>query len=104
LGGGADFEDLFPERSPEGYAESASIQPLFSPGRYLTVLYKIARQLHNPENKLHIDNRRPDLQSLILSEDNMNTEVSSLDILLDVLQPNVSSTLESLKDTYYPMT
>ncbi|PES54778.1 toxin [Bacillus thuringiensis] len=104
LGGGADFEDLFPERSPEGYAESASIQSLFSPGRYLTVLYKIARQLHNPENKLHIDNRRPDLQSLILSQDNMNTEVSSLDILLDVLQPNVSSTLESLKDTYYPMT
>ncbi|PGV18155.1 toxin [Bacillus cereus] len=104
LGGGADFEDLFPERSPEGYAESTSIQSLFSPGRYLTVLYKIAQQLHNPENKLHIDNRRPDLKSLILSEDNMNTEVSSLDILLDVLQPDGFSTLESLKDTYYPMT
>ncbi|WP_346763291.1 DUF7594 domain-containing protein [Bacillus thuringiensis] len=104
LGGGTNFEDLFPERSPEGYAESTSIQSLFSPGRYLTVLYKIAQQLHNPENKLHIDNRRPDLKSLILSEDNMNTEVSSLDILLDVLQPDGSSTLESLKDTYYPMT
>lgn len=104
LGEGTDFEDLFPERSLEGYAESASIQSLFSPGRYLTVLYKIARQLHNPGNKLHIDNRRPDLQSLILSEDNMNTEVSSLDILLGVLQPDSSSTLESLKDTYYPMT
>ncbi|MGY1423597.1 CBM96 family carbohydrate-binding protein [Bacillus cereus] len=103
LGGGADFEELFPERSSEGYAESASIQSLFSPGRYLTVLYKIARQLHNPEDELHIDNRRPDLQSLILSEDNMNTEVSSLDILLGVLQPDGSSTLESLKDTYYPM-
>lgn len=104
LGGGANFEDLFPERSPEGYAESSSIQSLFSPGRYLTVLYKIARQLHNSEDKLHIDNRRPDLQALILSEDNMNTEVSSLDILLDVLQPDRSSTLTSLKDTYYPMT
>ncbi|MEB9897453.1 Tc toxin subunit A, partial [Bacillus cereus] len=87
LGGGADFGDLFPERSPEGYAEASSIQSLFSPGRYLTVLYKIARQLHSPGDKLHIDNRRPDLKSLILSNDNMNRELSSLDILLDVLQP-----------------
>lgn len=104
LGGGANFEDLFPERSPEGYAGSTSIQSLFSPGRYLTVLYKIARQLHDSKDKMHIDNRRPDLQSLILSEDNMNKEVSSLDILLDVLQPDDSSTMKSLKDTYYPMT
>ncbi|WP_249725683.1 Tc toxin subunit A, partial [Paenibacillus dendritiformis] len=104
LGGGADFGDLFPERSPEGYAEASSIQSLFSPGRYLTVLYKIARQLHSPDDKLHIDNRRPDLKSLILSNDNMNREVSSLDILLDVLQPEGSDTLTSLKDTYYPMT
>ncbi|WP_255294554.1 Tc toxin subunit A [Bacillus cereus] len=104
LGGGANFEDLFPERSPEGYAQSASIQSLFSPGRYLTVLYKIARQLHESTDKLQIDNRRPDLKSLILSEDSMNKEVSSLDILLNVLQPNGTSTLQSLKDTYYPMT
>ncbi|HFU7090074.1 TPA: Tc toxin subunit A [Bacillus cereus] len=104
LGSRIDFEDLFPERSPDGYSESSSIQSLFSPGRYLTVLYKIARQLHNPEDKLHIDNRRPDLQNLILSEDNMNKEVSSLDILLSVLQPDGSHTLKSLKDTYYPMT
>ncbi|WP_213431109.1 Tc toxin subunit A, partial [Paenibacillus dendritiformis] len=104
LGGGADFGDLFPERSPEGYAEASSIQSLFSPGRYLTVLYKIARQLHSPGDKLHIDNRRPDLKSLILSNDNMNRELSSLDILLDVLQPEGSDTLTSLKDTYYPMT
>ncbi|HDR6818155.1 toxin [Bacillus thuringiensis] len=103
LGGGANFEDLFPERSLEGYAESSSIQSLFSPGRYLTVLYKIARQLHSTEDKLHIDNRRPDLQSLVLSEDNMNKEVSSLDILLDVLQPEDFNTLKTLKDTYYPM-
>ncbi|EJW20249.1 Tc toxin subunit A [Paenibacillus alvei] len=103
LGGGADFGDLFPERSPEGYAEASSIQSLFSPGRYLTVLYKIARDLHDPKDKLHIDNRRPDLKSLILNNDNMNREVSSLDILLDVLQPEGSGTLASLKDTYYPM-
>ncbi|WCF10744.1 DNRLRE domain-containing protein [Paenibacillus thiaminolyticus] len=103
LGGGSDFGDLFPERSPEGYAEASSIQSLFSPGRYLTMLYKIARDLHDPKDKLHIDNRRPDLKSLILNTDNMNREVSSLDILLDVLQPEGSGTLASLKDTYYPM-
>nr|WP_259391839.1 Tc toxin subunit A [Paenibacillus thiaminolyticus] len=104
LGGGADWGDLFPESSPEGYAEASSIQSLFSPGRYLTMLYKIARELHDSNDKLHIDNRRPDLKSLILNTDNMNREVSSLDILLDVLQPDGSGTLTSLKDKYYPMT
>ncbi|WP_324656823.1 Tc toxin subunit A [Bacillus cereus] len=104
LGGGSDFEDLFPERSLEGYAEAASIQSLFSPGRYVTVLYKIARQLHPVDNKLHIDNRRPDLQSLLLTTDNMNKEISSLDMLLHVLQSGDADKLTDLKDTYYPMT
>ncbi|GEM_PF-5611182 len=104
LGGGSNFEDLFPERSLEGYAEAASIQSLFSPGRYVTVLYKIARQLHPVDDKLHIDNRRPDLQSLLLTTDNMNKEISSLDMLLHVLQSGDSDKLTGLKDIYYPMT
>jgi len=103
LGDGSDFNDLFPERSPEGYADIASIQSLFSPGRYLTVLYKIARQLHDTSSEFHIDNRRPDLKSLVLSDNNLNKLVTSLDILLDVLQPDDIDTLNSLKDKYYPM-
>lgn len=74
-----------PERANE-YADPASIQSLFSPGRYLCELYHVAKELHEDGNKLHIDQRRPDLQDLVLNNSNMNQEVSSLDILLNVLQ------------------
>lgn len=103
FGGKAQFDKLFPERSTSGYADATSIQSLFSPGQYLVVLYKIARQLKGIDSDRHIDKRRPDLQSLILSTVNMNDEVSSLDVLLDVLQTE-SASIESLKDVYHPMT
>jgi len=103
LGEGADFDDLIPERSLEGYAEATSIQSLFSPGRYLTILYKIAKPLLHTDNLLHIKNRRPDLPGLRLTTDNMNKEVSSLDVLTDVLQAGNPDLLTTLKDLYYPM-
>ena len=103
LGGGSQFNDLFPERSPEGYVEASSIQSLFSPGRYLTCLYKIARQLHDKEDVMHIDKRRPDLGSLVLSTNNMNDPVSTLDLLLELLDPD-GHHVSSLEDRYYPMT
>ncbi|WP_223521513.1 Tc toxin subunit A, partial [Pseudomonas sp. GL-B-19] len=55
LGGAVDFDDLFDERSGAGYAEVTSIQSLFSPGRYLVELYKIAQGLHSVSSPLHID-------------------------------------------------
>lgn len=79
----SDFSDLL-ERSSE-YTDAASIQSLFSPGRYAACLYAIATTLHQSGSDLHIDTRRPDLRELILSEKTMNEEVSSLDILLEVL-------------------
>ncbi|MDE9463154.1 Tc toxin subunit A [Xenorhabdus bovienii] len=101
IGGDGDFSDLM-ERSSE-YADAASIQSLFSPGRYAGALYKVAKTLHVSTSDLHIDNRRPDLKNLILSEATMNQEVTSLDILLDVLQGE-NTDLKTLADTYYPMT
>ena len=38
LRGAPDFSELFPERSADGDAHAASIQSLFSPGRYLVEL------------------------------------------------------------------
>lgn len=108
LGGSPDFSDLFPERSKDGYAEAASIQSLFSPGRYLTELYKMARGLHPIGSQLNIDQRRPDIAALTLSEWNMTREVSTLDILTHVLRQGIerhaSTTMAALETTYYPMT
>ncbi|QMU63857.1 MAG: hypothetical protein GKR88_05830 [Flavobacteriaceae bacterium] len=99
LGNNAGFEDFFPERSEDGYADVSSIQSLFSSGRYLTSLYYIAQTLHPASHKLNINNRRPDLQNLILSNEQMNKEVTSLDILLEVLQGSMGD----LQETYYPV-
>ncbi|CNE83804.1 insecticial toxin complex protein [Yersinia similis] len=89
--------DQIPERVKE-YTDPASIQSLFSPGRYLCKLYNVAKELHEDGNKLHIDQRRPDLKDLVLSDSNMNQEVSSLDILLNVLQTK-APLAELTKDT-----
>lgn len=101
IGGDGDFAELM-ERSNE-YADAASIQSLFSPGRYAASLYRVARTLHPESSELHIDKRRPDLKALILSETSMNQEVTSLDILLGVLQAETSNTLVSLSQAYFPM-
>lgn len=97
----SDFSDLMARSSV--YADAASIQSLFSPGRYITALYRVAQTLHAPTSDQHIDKRRPDLQNLVLSEANLSQEVTALDILLDVLQEG-SNTLDRLSTAYFPMT
>jgi hypothetical protein len=106
LGGAPDFDDLFLERSSSGYAEAASIQSLFSPGRYLTELYKIAAGLHPAANPLNIDLRRPDIAALVLDEANLDKAVSTLDILVEILEQRLPpvTNLASLATIYYPMT
>lgn len=101
IGTDGDFTEWL-ARSSE-YADAASIQSLFSPGRYAASLYRVAKTLHPEGSELHIDKRRPDLKALILSEANMNQEVTSLDILLGVLQAETSNTLVSLSQAYFPM-
>lgn len=105
LGDAPDFGELFPERSEEGYADAASIQSLFSPGRYLTELYKVAQGLHAPNSPLNIDVRRPDIKDLVLSESTMQQECSTLDVLLEVLQtPTLHRGVEVKSSTVGPVT
>lgn len=108
LNGAPDFSDLFPERSLDGYAEAESIQSLFSPGRYLVELYKIAQGLHDVISPLQIDKRRPDIGALILNEQNLNQKVPTLAIVNQIMKKeidgrNIHST-STLESTYYPMT
>jgi hypothetical protein len=104
LGGAPDLDDLFPERSTDGYAEATSIQSLFSPGRYLVELYKVAQGLHLPDSPLNIDRRRPDIKALVLNQSNFMAEVSTLDVLLNVLQQGPDMVpMASLETKYFPM-
>ncbi|MCT2385794.1 Tc toxin subunit A [Erwinia pyrifoliae] len=102
ISGDGDFSDLM-ARSSE-YADAASIQSLFSPGRYVTALYAVAKKLYDETSALAIDKRRPDLHKLVLSEISMSQEVSSLDVLLDVLLGQNGSALSSMSKRYFPMT
>lgn len=108
LGSDADLEVLIPERSSDGYAEVTSIQSLFSPGRYLVELYKVAKGLHPQSSPLHIEQRRPDIKDLVLDETNLVKEVSTLDILNETLKKGMQATtganLQTLETIYYPMT
>ncbi|QLL16015.1 Tc toxin subunit A-related protein [Pseudomonas chlororaphis] len=108
LNGAPDFSELFPKQSIDGYTEVTSIQSLFSPGRYLVELYKIAQGLHTPTSPLQIDNRRPDIRNLILNQLNMDQKVPTLMIANGVMKSRIDSfKLKNnalLEDMFYPMT
>lgn len=74
-----------------GYATKDSVASLSSPAAYLTALYRAARKLHVETAPLRLDARRPDLQQLILSDSNMNDEVSTLALSNEVLTAAISS-------------
>ncbi|KJF77404.1 hypothetical protein UA45_12885 [Morganella morganii] len=76
--------DFIPDRISE-YAEPGMVSSMFSPAAYLTELYREARELHKKESKYHLDKRRPDLKDLSLSQENLNDEISTLELSNEVL-------------------
>ncbi|MDR3430365.1 MAG: Tc toxin subunit A [Rouxiella aceris] len=103
LGSNNVFENFFPPPGTAHYADPASIQSLFSPGRYLAVLYEHTTKV-NPQ----INTRRPDLKSLQLNNRTMLTQLPALNILKDVLvQLSGKKEFELyplLTDAFYPQT
>lgn len=76
--------DFIPDRISE-YAEPGMVSSMFSPAAYLTELYREARALHKQDSKYHLDKRRPDLKALSLSQENLDDEISTLELSNDVL-------------------
>ncbi|WP_229000140.1 neuraminidase-like domain-containing protein [Photorhabdus aegyptia] len=85
------------------YAAPGAISSMFSPAAYLTELYRQARNLHAENSIYHLDKRRPDLKSLVLSQKNMNTEISTLSLSNSMLlnsikaQPELDSYAKVMK-------
>ncbi|ENO8656213.1 hypothetical protein ACCC57_001865 [Yersinia enterocolitica] len=67
------------------YVNEGDIASRFSPAAYLTELYKNAKSLHKPTSLYYIDKRRPDIAELLLSQDNQDSEVSTLDLSNKIL-------------------
>lgn len=80
----SDENDFIPDRISE-YAEPGMVSSMFSPAAYLTELYREAKNLHKENTDYHLDKRRPDLKSLSLSQENLDDEISTLELSNEVL-------------------
>lgn len=93
------LEDLIPNRDTN-YVDSKSVASMFSPAGYLTELYREAKALHAESSNYHLDKRRPDLAQLVLSQENMDKEVSTLSISNQILTTALQNKLGSGKDLF----
>lgn len=104
LGSGGSYEQWFKRTSPDGFSHPDSAGSLFSPASYLTDLYRAANPLHPSSNGLQLNQRRPDLGALVLSDANLNEEISTLELTLEVLKTGLTGNAEDLlREAVYPM-
>ncbi|MDZ3991198.1 neuraminidase-like domain-containing protein [Pseudomonas sp. Teo4] len=75
------------------FSAPGNVASMFSPAAYLSELYQQAKGLYPAGNPWHIDRRRPDLQQLLLSQENLDTPVSSLSLSNDILSSRVRDVL-----------
>ncbi len=68
---------------------------MFSPAGYLTELYREAKDLHLTSSAYHLDSRRPDLADLTLSQNNMDSEISTLALSNELLLAHITRQTES---------
>lgn len=91
--------DWIPERG-DTFVDGKSVASMFSPAGYLTELYREAKALHAESSVYHIDKRRPDLAQLVLSQENMDKEVSTLSLSNQILTTALQNKLGSGKDVF----
>ncbi|MBC4010302.1 insecticidal toxin protein [Morganella morganii] len=73
------YNDIIMPRADE-FAAPGAVSSMFSPAGYLTELYREARGLHQKGNVNNLDTRRPDLAELMLSQENLDNEISTLSL------------------------
>ncbi|WP_289994426.1 neuraminidase-like domain-containing protein [Photorhabdus laumondii] len=80
------------------YVAPGTVSSMFSPAAYLTEIYREARNLHASDSVYYLDTRRPDLKSMALSQQNMDTELSTLSLSNELLLESIKT--ESKLDNY----
>ena len=104
LSSGGNYASWFVQTNSGGFSHPDSAGSLFSPASYLTDLYRAAKPLHPVSNGLQLNQRRPDLGQLTLSDANLNEEVSTLALTLEVLEAGITGDVdEVLRTALYPM-
>ncbi|WP_350445005.1 Tc toxin subunit A, partial [Proteus vulgaris] len=93
------LENWIPNRDNH-YVDSKSVASMFSPAGYLTELYREAKEIHPGSPMYRLDTRRPDLAQLILSQDNLDKEVSTLSLSNKILTTALQNKLGNDKDLF----
>ncbi|WP_274369208.1 neuraminidase-like domain-containing protein [Morganella morganii] len=95
------YDDIIVPRADE-FAAPGAVSSMFSPAGYLTELYREARELHPEDSDHNLDKRRPDLAKLVLSQDNLDNEISALSLANEQLETALmTKTAQTDKSTYY---
>ena len=94
------------------YVRPDSIQSSQSPAAYLAWLYQLAKAEITPEQPpFELDRRRPDLRDLKLSRDNLEREITTLRLAIEVLSAQLvdngvagdeAALIEALKTVRHP--
>ncbi|WP_339009325.1 neuraminidase-like domain-containing protein [Aeromonas popoffii] len=84
------YDDLFGGRASK-FVKPGAVASMFSPAAYLTELYREARKLHSSDSPHQLDKRRPDLSSLVLSQGNMDEELTTLSLSNELLRSGIQA-------------
>ena len=95
------YNDIIMPRADE-FAAPGAVSSMFSPAGYLTELYREARGLHQKDSVNNLDKRRPDLAKLVLSQENLDKEISTLSLANEQLETALmAQTGKTDKNKYY---
>ncbi|EPI4694512.1 Tc toxin subunit A [Morganella morganii] len=95
------YNDIIMPRADE-FAAPGAVSSMFSPAGYLTELYREARGLHQKESVNNLDKRRPDLAKLVLSQENLDKEISTLSLANEQLETALMAQAgQTDKNKYY---
>lgn len=82
------YTEMFEQRA-DNFVASGSVSSMFSPAAYLTELYRETLPLHSELSAYNLKKRRSDLGQLLLSQENMDNEVSTLTLSNEILMNNI---------------
>ncbi|HDU8713167.1 insecticidal toxin protein [Morganella morganii subsp. morganii] len=95
------YNDIIMPRADE-FAAPGAVSSMFSPAGYLTELYREARGLHQKDSVNNLDKRRPDLAKLLLSQENLDKEISTLSLANEQLETALMAQAgQTDKNKYY---
>ncbi|MBT0333543.1 insecticidal toxin protein [Morganella morganii subsp. morganii] len=95
------YNDIIMPRADE-FAAPGAVSSMFSPAGYLTELYREARGLHQKDSANNLDKRRPDLAKLVLSQENLDKEISTLSLANEQLETALMAKAgQTDKNKYY---